>query len=40
VTALAHRPIRAPINGRRRPTSSHLTWHRREVFRAPARAAA
>jgi putative restriction endonuclease len=37
VAALTHRPLRRPISGRRPPGAQFLSWHRREVFRAPAR---
>jgi putative restriction endonuclease len=36
----AGRPLRAPIPGEQAPARHHVAWHRREVFRAPARAPA
>jgi putative restriction endonuclease len=40
VLSLVEQPMLEPQAGQPRPHVDHLAWHGREVFRAPARAAA
>ena len=39
VTSLSGQDVNPPLSGYPAPATPHVTWHAREVFRAPARAA-